>query len=101
MSQISVKFDHVDGHTDNLGTIINGMEDNYLHLKALQANLASISTGATQDGYNAVMTQFGSKLDAYNNCLTSLKAVIASTAGSQGLMQITDRNGGNRFHGLV
>jgi uncharacterized protein YukE len=94
-----MKFDFsaVDEHSATLGTIINSMETNLQNMQALKTQLLAEFSGAGASGYQDVMANFQTKLDAYNGAINNVKSAILETSSSQGLMRITDTNNGNRF----
>jgi uncharacterized protein YukE len=98
-----MKFDFgaVDNITGTLGGLIGQMETNLQNMQQLKTQLLQEFQGAGAQGYQEVTENFQRKLDAYNGAMNQVKAAIVETSGSQGLMQATDFNNGNRFLGAV
>ncbi|MFB8005974.1 WXG100 family type VII secretion target [Nocardia sp. NPDC056000] len=99
---MAMKYDFhaVDTHHTKLGSIIQGMEDNLIQIDNLKKDLMNSFAGAGATGYETVMAQLDSKTKEYHASLASVRGAIAKVAGSQGLMQVTDTNNGNRFNAI-
>lgn len=94
-----MKYDFVavDTHTATLQNIVHGLETNLQNIQTLKNQLLADFAGAGATGYQSVTDTLNRKMDQYNTTLQGVKAAIAQTAGSDGLMRTTDTNNGNRF----
>ncbi len=87
----------VDTHTITLNGIIKAMEDNLQNIRTLRNNLQADFSGAGAEGYGTIMKQLDDKMTAYGEQLQNVHRAISDTSGSQGFMNLTDKNQGNRF----
>ncbi|MCX4092196.1 WXG100 family type VII secretion target [Nocardia sp. alder85J] len=90
-------FSEVDDHSVTLGRIISNMDANSQHISSLAQELLTAFTGAGASGYESIMNQLKGDLSNYQGTLAQVHQAISTTAGSQGLMQLTDTQNGSMF----
>ncbi|MFQ6331538.1 WXG100 family type VII secretion target [Nocardia sp. CWNU-33] len=87
-------FPAIEGHTEKLGQIIQGMQDDANNVRELKGQLLATFSGKGAQGYSDVNAELERNLASYDEVLTRTKLAIVE---AKELMQVTDKNASQGF----
>ncbi|NKY44817.1 hypothetical protein [Nocardia cerradoensis] len=84
-------FEQVNEHHTTLKGLTQAMQDNILHLRALQEALADLLGGSTANAYQEVAGNLNRLMSDHQQNLTNLNLSINAAAGHGGTVQTADQ----------